>query len=179
MRPLLFFLVLLKSFPSPRSFFFSFPFLSLLWFWSFSGLRNMPFDAFSLKWPQISLGRLAVCNYVCMYVCCVYVCVYVCMYVYHRICLDLKYGLRNRGLSFAVNLKRTLRTKIKCDLENFNPGGYLVSYGKSRFCKRRAKFTWIGATRFSEYFNHSWNSTVNKVGILVKFLYSSRLCCII
>ena len=76
-------------FTSPRSFFFSFPFPSLLWFCSFSGwgnmlacerktffsfitaegrrrwasrnvcrsqARNMPFDAFSLKWPQISLG---------------------------------------------------------------------------------------------------------------------------
>ena len=45
-----------SSFPSPRSFFFCFPFPSLIWFWSFSGLRNMPFDAFSLKWLQISLG---------------------------------------------------------------------------------------------------------------------------
>ena len=43
-------------FPSPRSFFFLFPFPSLLWFWSFSGLRNLPFDAFSLKWLHISLG---------------------------------------------------------------------------------------------------------------------------
>ena len=34
--------------------FFSLP--SLLWFWSFSGLGNLPFDAFSLKWLQISLG---------------------------------------------------------------------------------------------------------------------------
>ena len=45
-----------SSFPSPRSFFFSFPFPSLVWFWSFSGLRNMPFGAFSLKRLQISLG---------------------------------------------------------------------------------------------------------------------------
>ena len=29
---------------------------SLLWSWSFSGLRNVPCDAFSLKWLQISLG---------------------------------------------------------------------------------------------------------------------------
>ena len=41
--------------PSPRYFFFSFPFRLLLWFWSFSGLRNLPFEAFSLKWLQISL----------------------------------------------------------------------------------------------------------------------------
>ena len=46
------------SFPSPHSFFFfllSFCF-SLLWFWSFLGSRNVPFDAFSHKWLQISLG---------------------------------------------------------------------------------------------------------------------------
>ena len=47
---------LFSSFPSPRSFFFSFPFSSLLWFWSFLGLTNLPCDAFSLKWLQISLG---------------------------------------------------------------------------------------------------------------------------
>ena len=46
----------LSSFPSPRSFFFSFPFPLLLWFWSFSRLRILPFDAFSLKWLQISIG---------------------------------------------------------------------------------------------------------------------------
>ena len=46
---LLFFFFLLFSFPSPRSFFFSFPFPSLLWIWSFLDLRNLPFDAFSLK----------------------------------------------------------------------------------------------------------------------------------
>ena len=44
------------AFPSPGSFFFFFPFPSLLRFRSFSGLRNMPFYAFSLKWLQISLG---------------------------------------------------------------------------------------------------------------------------
>ena len=43
-------------FSSPHSFFFSFPFPSLLWFLSFSGLRNLAFDAFSLKWLQISLS---------------------------------------------------------------------------------------------------------------------------
>ena len=54
---IVFFSLLLLSFSSlPRSFFFSFPFISLLWFWSFSGLKNLPFDAFSLKWLQISLG---------------------------------------------------------------------------------------------------------------------------
>ena len=44
------------SFRPPRSFFFSFLFPSLVWFWSLSGPRNLPFDAFSLKWRQISLG---------------------------------------------------------------------------------------------------------------------------
>ena len=54
MQPLVFFLFF--SFLSSRSFFFSFPFPSLQWFWSFSGLRDVPFDTFSLKWLQISLG---------------------------------------------------------------------------------------------------------------------------
>ena len=36
--------------------FSSFPFPSLPSFWSFSSLKNLPFDAFSLKWLQISLG---------------------------------------------------------------------------------------------------------------------------
>ena len=45
-----------SSFPSPHSFFFSFLFPSLLLFWSFSGVRNLPFDAFSHKWLQISFG---------------------------------------------------------------------------------------------------------------------------
>ena len=43
-------------FSFPHSFFFSFPFPLLLWFWIFSGLRNVPFDAFSFKRLQISLG---------------------------------------------------------------------------------------------------------------------------
>ena len=43
-------------FSSPRSFSFSFLFPLFLWSWSFSGLRNLFFDAFSLKWLQISLG---------------------------------------------------------------------------------------------------------------------------
>ena len=36
---------LFSSFPSPGSFFFSFPFPLLLRFWSFSGLTNLFFDA--------------------------------------------------------------------------------------------------------------------------------------
>ena len=44
------------SFPSLRFFFPSSPFPSLLWLWSFSGLKKPTFDAFSLKWLQISLG---------------------------------------------------------------------------------------------------------------------------
>ena len=38
------------------SFFFSFPFLSLVWVRSLSGPRNPPFNAFLLKWRQILLG---------------------------------------------------------------------------------------------------------------------------
>ena len=48
-----FFLFLL---PFSSLFLFSFPFPSLLWFWNFLGLRNLPFDPFSLKWLQILLG---------------------------------------------------------------------------------------------------------------------------
>ena len=43
-------------FLSRRSYFFPFLFPSLQWFWSFSGLKNLPINAFSLKWLQISLG---------------------------------------------------------------------------------------------------------------------------
>ena len=32
---------------------------SLLWFWSFSSTWNLPFDAFSLKWRQISLAWIS------------------------------------------------------------------------------------------------------------------------
>ena len=34
----------------PRSFFFFFHFPSLVWFWSLSGPKSLPFDSFSLKW---------------------------------------------------------------------------------------------------------------------------------
>ena len=47
---------LFSSFLPPRSFFFFFPFPSLMWFWSLSSPRNLPFDAFSLNWLQISVG---------------------------------------------------------------------------------------------------------------------------
>ena len=47
---------LFSSFLPPRSFFFFFPFPSLLWFWSLSSPRNLPFHAFSLNWLQISVG---------------------------------------------------------------------------------------------------------------------------
>ena len=40
---------LFSSFLPPRSFFSSFPFPSLEWFWSWSRTKNLPFDAFSLK----------------------------------------------------------------------------------------------------------------------------------
>ena len=44
-----------SSFLLPRSFFFSFPFPFLLWFWRLSGPRNLSFEAFSLNWRQMSL----------------------------------------------------------------------------------------------------------------------------
>ena len=49
------------------------------------------------------------------------------------------------ALSFAVNRFRkktnagTLRTQIKCVVENFKPGRNPVSYRKPLFCKRRVK----------------------------------------
>ena len=55
---------------------------------------------------------------------------YVFMYVHHRICLDFKYGARNRGSfvhsqSIQKENRRTFRTQIKCDVENLrrNPLG--------------------------------------------------------
>ena len=90
-------------------------------------------------------GCKYVCMYACMYVCmcvCVYVCMYICMYVYHRICLDFKNSLRNRGSfvrsqSIQKENKRTLRTTNNMWLENFKPGRNPVSYSKPRFCKGR------------------------------------------
>ena len=45
-----------RSFLPPCCLFFSLAFPSLVWFWSLWGLRNIPFDTFSLKWLQISLS---------------------------------------------------------------------------------------------------------------------------
>ena len=41
----------------PRYFSFSFFFSSLLCFWSFSGLKSLPFDTFSLKWLEIYYSK--------------------------------------------------------------------------------------------------------------------------
>ena len=41
----------------PRYFSFSFPFSSLLCFWSFSGPKSLPFDTFSLKWLEIYYSK--------------------------------------------------------------------------------------------------------------------------
>ena len=48
---------LLLLFP-PASFFFSFPFPSLVWFWSLSGPRNLPFDAFPMTQITANFLRL-------------------------------------------------------------------------------------------------------------------------
>ena len=53
------------------------------------------------------------------------------MYViYHRIGLDFKNGLRNRGSfvhsqSIQKENKRRLGTQIMCDVDNFKPGDIL------------------------------------------------------
>ena len=97
----------------------------------------------------------------------------ICLYVYHRICLDFKYGPRNRG-SFVPRQsiqkkknKRTLRTQIKCDVEKVKPGRDPVSYRKPRFCKRKVwmpseskKFTWIEAIRFLGPVYLEWGTPV-------------------
>ena len=111
------------------------------------------------------------CKYVCKYVC-VYVCVYVCMmHVYHRICLDFKYGPRIRGSfvrsqSIQRENKRTFRTQTKCDVENLKPGRNPVWCRKPRFGKRRV---WmqvkVKKSRESKRYvsqnisSNSWNST--------------------
>ena len=72
-----------------------------------------------------------------------YVCVYVSMYVCTSPHLPhFKYGPRNRGSfvrsqSIQKENKGTLRTQIKCDVENLKPGRNPVWYRKPRFCKRR------------------------------------------
>ena len=112
---------------------------------------------------------------------------YVCMYVYHRVCLHFKYGPRNRGSfvrsqSIQKENKGTLRTQIKCDVENLKPGRNPVWYRKPRFWKRRV---WMqvkvkNSREFRRYVsqnisNNSWNPTVNKVGVLAKFVFSQAL----
>ena len=121
------------------------------------------------------------------YALCMYVCMYLCMYVYHRICLHFKYGPRNRGSfvrsqSIQKENKGTLRTQIKCDVENLKPGRNPVWYRKPRFCKRRV---WMqvkvkNSRELKRYVSqnissNSWNSTVNKVGVLAKFVFSQAL----
>ena len=60
---------------------------------------------------------------------------YVFMYVHDHICLDFKYGPRNRGSfvhsqSIQKENKRTFRTQIKCHVENVrqNPLGNWVIF---------------------------------------------------
>ena len=99
------------------------------------------------------------------------------MDVYHRICLDFKYGPRNRGSfvrsqSIQKENKRTFRTQIKCHVENLEPS----------FCKRRV---WIqvkvkNSHELKRYVSqnissNSWNTTVNKVGGLARL----RCICLI
>ena len=52
------------------------------------------------------------CTYLCMYACmyALHVCMHVCMYAYYRICLDFKFGPRNRG-SFVRSESSLKKTK--------------------------------------------------------------------
>ena len=64
--------------------------------------------------------------------------IFVCMYVYHRICLDFKFGPRNRGSfvrsqSIQKENKRTRRTQINCAVENFKLGRNPLSCRKPLF----------------------------------------------
>ena len=69
--------------------------------------------------------------------------------------------------------------EIKCDVENLKPGRNPVWYRKPRFCKRRV---WMqvkvkNSRELKRYVSqnissNSWNSTVNKVGVLAKFVFS-------
>ena len=78
--------------------------------------------------------------------------------------------------------KRTFRTQIKCDVENLKPGRNPVWYRKQRFCNRRV---WMqvkvkNSRQLKRYVSqnissNSWNSTVNKVGVLAKFGFSQAL----
>ena len=90
---------------------------------------------------------------------------FVCQYVYHRICLDFKYGPRNRGSfvrSQSIQKEKQKSTqhpnKVWCATPS-KPRRNPVSYRKPRFCKRRVSlqvkpktFPWIEAIGFLEYF---------------------------
>ena len=84
-----------------------------------------------------------------------------------------------RSQSIQKENKRTLRTQIKCDVENFKPWRNPVSYRKPRFCKRRV-WTQVkvkNSRELKRYISqnissNSLNSTVNKVGVLAKFVFS-------
>ena len=64
------------------------------------------------------------------------------MYVHHHICLDFKYGPRNRGSfvhsqSIQKENKRTFRTRIKCDVESLKStrklSNFYFQWGKTLY----------------------------------------------
>ena len=104
-----------------------------------------------------------------------------CMYVCPRVCLDFKYGPRNRGSfvrsqSIQKEDKRTLRTQIKCDVENLksrrNP---FIRMESHVFASEEYGYKWRlkNSSELKQYVSqdissNSWNSTVNKVGVFAK-----------
>ena len=113
--------------------------------------------------------------YVCMY------CMYVCMYVWAALSPHLP-RFHVRPSKSRVFRSQTRNTSWKCYVENFKPGRNPVSYRKPRFCKRKVwmqvkvqnsrELKWYVSQNIS---SNSWNSTVNKVGVLAKFVFTQAL----
>ena len=102
------------------------------------------------------------------------------MYVCHRICLNFKYSPQNQGSfvcsqSIQKENKRTFRTQIKYDVENLKPGEILFGIESHVFASEDKKFPWIEGYISQNISSNSWNSTVSKVSVLAKFVFSQAL----
>ena len=105
-----------------------------------------------------------------------YVCI-VCMCVWAALSPHLP-RFHVRPSKSRLFRSQTRNTSWKCYVENFKPGRNPVSYRKPRFCKRRVwmqvkvqnsrELKWYVSQNIS---SNSWNSTVNKVGVLAKFVW--------